>query len=226
MNIKFTPGNCYGLIGANGAGKSTFLKILSGDIESTSGSVLIPNGLRLSVLKQDHFEFDEFEVMQTVLKGHARLYEIMEQKEILYAKPDFSEEDGLLVAELEGEFTELNGWEAEAEAAMLLNGLGVAEELHYKKMQELDGSDKVKVLLAQALFGHPDILLMDEPTNHLDLEAITALNKGLIAFPGVVFLISRDHQLVQTVANRIIELSPDGTVYDHLTTYDEYLENK
>ena len=199
VNIKFTPGNCYGLIGANGAGKSTFLKILSGEIDSSSGSVSIPNNLRLSVLKQDHFEFDEFEVMQTVLKGHARLCEIMEQKEILYAKPDFTEEDGLLVSELEGEFAELNGWEAEAEAAMLLNGLGVAEELHYKKMQELDGSDKVKVLIAQALFGHPDILLLDEPTNHLDIASISWLEDFLADLDSTVIVVSHDRHFLNCV---------------------------
>ncbi len=161
VNIKFTPGNCYGLIGGNGSGKSTFLKILSGEIEANTGEVIIPSTMRLSVLKQDHFEFDEFTVIQTVLKGHSHLYAIMEEKDEIYGKPDLSEADGLRVAELEGEFAELNGWEAESEAATLLNGLGVIEELHDKKMQELNGSEKVKVLLAQALFGHPDILLMD-----------------------------------------------------------------
>lgn len=224
VNIKFTPGNCYGLIGANGAGKSTFLKILSGEIESTSGSVLIPNGLRLSVLKQDHFEFDEFEVMQTVLKGHARLCEIMEQKEILYAKPDFSEQDGLLVAELEGEFAELNGWEAEAEAAMLLNGLGVAEELHYKKMQELDGSDKVKVLLAQALFGHPDILLMDEPTNHLDIASIAWLEDFLADLDSTVIVVSHDRHFLNCICTHIADIDY-GKIKLYAGNYDFWMES-
>ena len=224
VNIKFTPGNCYGLIGANGAGKSTFLKILSQEIESTSGSVLIPNGLRLSVLKQDHSEFDEFEVMQTVLKGHARLCEIMEQKEILYAKPDFSEQDGLLVAELEGEFAELNGWEAEAEAAMLLNGLGVAEELHYKKMQELDGSDKVKVLLAQALFGHPDILLMDEPTNHLDIASIAWLEDFLADLDSTVIVVSHDRHFLNCICTHIADIDY-GKIKLYTGNYDFWMES-
>lgn len=224
VNIKFTPGNCYGLIGANGAGKSTFLKILSEEIDSTSGSVLIPNGLRLSVLKQDHSEFDEFEVMQTVLKGHTRLYEIMEQKEILYAKPDFSEEDGLQVAELEGEFSELNGWEAEAEAAMLLNGLGVAEELHYKKMQELDGSDKVKVLIAQALFGHPDILLMDEPTNHLDIASIAWLENFLADLDSTVIVVSHDRHFLNCICTHIADIDY-GKIKLYAGNYDFWMES-
>jgi ATPase subunit of ABC transporter with duplicated ATPase domains len=224
VNIKFTPGNCYGLIGANGAGKSTFLKILSGEIDSSSGSVSIPNNLRLSVLKQDHFEFDEFEVMQTVLKGHARLCEIMEQKEILYAKPDFTEEDGLLVSELEGEFAELNGWEAEAEAAMLLNGLGVAEELHYKKMQELDGSDKVKVLIAQALFGHPDILLLDEPTNHLDIASISWLEDFLADLDSTVIVVSHDRHFLNCVCTHIADIDY-GKIKLYAGNYDFWMES-
>ena len=173
VNIKFTEGNCYGLIGANGAGKSTFLKILSGEIEPTKGEVVITPGERLAVLKQNHYEFDEFQVLKTVIMGHNRLYAIMEEKDELYAKPDFSEADGIRVSELECEFAELNGWDAESEAARLLNGLGISEELQNQTMAELSGNDKVRVLLAQALFGNPDILLLDEPTNHLDIESIT-----------------------------------------------------
>ena len=224
VNIKFTPGNCYGLIGANGAGKSTLLKILSGEIDSTAGSVIIPNGLRLSVLKQDHFEFDEYEVMQTVLKGHARLYEIMEQKDALYAKPDFSEEDGLLAAELEGEFAECNGWEAEAEAATLLNGLGVAEELHYNKMQDLDGSDKVKVLLAQALFGHPDILLLDEPTNHLDIASIAWLEDFLADLDSTVLVVSHDRHFLNCVCTHIADIDY-GKIKLYTGNYDFWMES-
>ena len=182
VNIKFTEGNCYGLIGANGAGKSTFLKILSGQIEPSKGEIIITSGQRLSFLQQDHFKYDAFEVLSTVIMGNERLYEIMQEKDAIYAKEDFSEEDGIRASELEGEFATLNGWEAESDAATLLNGLGIETELHTKKMSELDGSQKVKVLLAQALFGNPDILLLDEPTNHLDLEAIRWLEEFLINF--------------------------------------------
>lgn len=224
VNIKFTPGNCYGLIGANGAGKSTFLKILSGEIESTSGQVIIPTGLRLSVLKQDHFEFDEFEVIQTVLKGHARLYEIMEEKDAIYAKADFSEEDGLRAAELEGEFAELNGWEAEAEAASLLNGLGITEELHYKKMQDLTGSEKVKVLLAQALFGHPDILLMDEPTNHLDIASIAWLEDFLADLDSTVIVVSHDRHFLNQVCTHIADIDY-GKIQLYVGNYDFWMES-
>ena len=172
VNIKFTEGNCYGLIGANGAGKSTFLKILNGQIEPTNGDIIITPGQRLSFLQQDHFKYDTFEVLETVIMGNKRLYEIMKEKEVIYAKEDFTEEDGIRASELEGDFAAMDGWESESNAASLLNGLGIDTELHYKKMSELNGSQKVKVLLAQALFGNPDILLLDEPTNHLDLEAI------------------------------------------------------
>ena len=172
VNIKFTEGNCYGLIGANGAGKSTFLKILSGQLEPTNGDIVITPGQRLSFLQQDHFKYDSYNVLDTVIMGNARLYEIMKEKEAIYAKEDFSDEDGIRASELEGEFAEMNGWEAESDAATLLNGLGIETELHYTQMADLTGSQKVKVLLAQALFGNPDILLLDEPTNHLDLPAI------------------------------------------------------
>ena len=175
VNIKFTEGNCYGLIGANGAGKSTFLKILSGQLESTNGEIVITPGQRLSFLQQDHFKYDEYPVLDTVIMGNARLYEIMKEKDAIYAKEDFTEEDGIKAGKLEEEFATLNGWEAESDAATLLNGLGIETDLHYKYLKELKGSEKVKVLLAQALFGNPDILLLDEPTNHLDLDAIASL---------------------------------------------------
>ncbi len=224
VNIKFTPGNCYGLIGANGAGKSTFLKLLAGEIETTKGNIIIPAGLRLSVLKQDHFEFDEFAVIQTVLKGHARLYEIMEEKDEIYAKADFSEADGLKVAELEGEFAELNGWEAESEAATLLNGLGVPEDLHDKKMQELDGSDKVKVLLAQALFGHPDILLLDEPTNHLDIASISWLEDFLSDLDSTVIVVSHDRHFLNHICTHIADIDY-GKIQLYVGNYDFWLES-
>jgi ATPase subunit of ABC transporter with duplicated ATPase domains len=224
VNIKFTPGNCYGLIGANGAGKSTFLKILAGEIEASKGNVIIPSGQRLSVLKQDHFEFDEFEVIQTVLKGHTRLYAIMEEKEAVYAKVDFSEADGLRAAELEGEFAELGGWESEAEAASLLNGLGVSEELHNKKMQELDGSDKVKVLLAQALFGHPDILLLDEPTNHLDIKSIDWVENFLCDLDSTVIVVSHDRHFLNSVCTHIADIDY-GKIQLYVGNYDFWMES-
>lgn len=206
VNIKFTPGNCYGLIGANGAGKSTFLKILSGEIEPSKGDVTISTGERLAVLKQDHFEFDEFEVLKTVMMGHQRLIEIMEEKEILYAKTDFTEEEGIRLSELEAEFAELNGWEAESDAATLLNGLNIGEEYHYKKMKDLDGNEKVRVLLAQALFGNPDILLMDEPTNHLDLASITWLENFLANFENTVIVVSHDRHFLNQVCTQIADI--------------------
>ena len=180
VNIKFTEGNCYGLIGANGAGKSTFLKILSGQLDTTSGSIVVTPGDRISFLEQDHFKYDEYEVLDAVIMGNRRLYDIMKEKEAIYAKPDFSDEDGIRASELEGEFAEMNGWEAESDAESLLNGLGIEEELHHRIMGTLDGPVKVKVLLAQALFGNPDILLLDEPTNHLYLDAIEWLEEFLI----------------------------------------------
>ncbi|MGE5372199.1 MAG: ABC-F family ATP-binding cassette domain-containing protein [Solirubrobacterales bacterium] len=224
VNLKFTPGNCYGLIGANGAGKSTFLQILSGELDAHAGNVSIPAGMRVSVLKQNHFEFDEFTVMQTVLKGHARLYEIMEKKEALYAKPDFSEEDGIRVSELEGEFAELNGWEAEAEAATLLNGLGVPESLHEKKMAELDGALKVKVLVAQALFGQPHILLMDEPTNHLDVASITWLEEFLCEVDSTVIVVSHDRHFLNQVCTHIADID-FGKIQLYAGNYDFWMES-
>ena len=192
VNIKFTEGNCYGVIGANGAGKSTFLRILSGELETTRGDIVITPGQRLSVLEQDHFKYDEYPVMDTVIMGNARLYEIMKEKDAIYAKEDFSDEDGIRASELEAEFAEMDGWEAESNAAMLLNGLGIGTEYHYSIMKDLDGSIKVKVLLARALFGNPDILLLDEPTNHLDLDAIAWLENFLIDFENTVIVVSHD----------------------------------
>ncbi len=206
VNIKFTEGNCYGLIGANGAGKSTFLKILSGDIEPNTGEVNITPGQRLAVLKQDHFAYDEEEVLRTVIMGHPRLIEIMNEKDALYAKEDFSDEDGIRASELEGEFADLNGWEAESEAATLLQGLGITEDLHYKLMKDLNGSEKVKVLLAQALFGHPDILLLDEPTNHLDIKSIAWLENFLMDFEGTVIVVSHDRHFLNKVCTNMADV--------------------
>lgn len=206
VNIKFTEGNCYGLIGANGAGKSTFLKILSGQIDSTNGEVIITPGQRLSFLQQDHFKYDEFPVLDTVIMGNQRLYDIMKEKDAIYAKEDFTDEDGIRASELEGEFAEMNGWEAESDAATLLNGLGIPTELHYTLMGDLKGSEKVKVLLAQALFGNPDILLLDEPTNHLDLNAIEWLEEFLINFENTVIVVSHDRYFLNKVCTHIADI--------------------
>lgn len=206
VNIKFVPGHCYGLIGANGAGKSTFLKILIGEIEPTSGEVIITPGERLSFLKQDHFQYDEYTVLDTVIMGNQRLYDIMKEKEAIYMKEDFTDEDGIRASELEGEFAEMNGWEAESDAATLLNGLGVDTEYHYSLMKDLTGSLKVKVLLAQALFGNPDILLLDEPTNHLDLDAIAWLEEFLINFDNTVIVVSHDRYFLNKVCTQIADI--------------------
>ncbi len=206
VNIKFTEGNCYGIIGANGAGKSTFLKILSGQLEPTNGDISITPGQRLSFLQQDHFKYDEFPVLDTVIMGNQRLYDIMKEKDAIYAKEDFSDEDGIRASELEGEFAEMNGWEAESDAATLLNGLGVGTELHYTMMKDLNGNEKVKVLLAQALFGNPDILLLDEPTNHLDLDAITWLEEFLINFDNTVIVVSHDRYFLNKVCTHIADI--------------------
>ena len=206
VNIEFTEGNCYGIIGANGAGKSTFLKILSGQLEPTNGSVVITPGQRLSVLEQDHFKYDDQVVLDTVMMGNARLFEIMKEKDAIYAKEDFTEEDGIRASELEGEFAMMNGWEAESDAASLLNGLGIETELHYKMMKDLEGNDKVKVLLARALFGNPDILLMDEPTNHLDLAAINWLEEFLINFENTVIVVSHDRYFLNKVCTHIADI--------------------
>ena len=206
VNIKFTEGNCYGLIGANGAGKSTFLKILSGEIEPSKGDVSITPGQRLSVLKQDHYQYDDYLVLDTVMMGNQRLYEIMQEKNEIYAKEDFTDEDGIRASELEAEFADMNGWEAESDAATLLNGLGISNELHYMKMADLNGSQKVKVLLAQALFGNPDILLLDEPTNHLDLDAIYWLEEFLINFDNTVIVVSHDRYFLNKVCTHIADI--------------------
>ncbi|WP_100408125.1 ABC-F family ATP-binding cassette domain-containing protein [Bacillus solitudinis] len=224
VNIKFTPGNCYGLIGANGAGKSTFLKILSGEIEPQAGDVHMKPGQRLAVLKQNHFEYEEHEVLNTVIMGHARLYEVMLEKDAIYMKEDFSDEDGIKAAELEGEFAELNGWEAESEASILLKGLGISEDVHTKKMGDLSGSEKVKVLLAQALFGDPDVLLLDEPTNHLDLKAINWLEEFLINFENTVIVVSHDRYFLNKVCTHIADLD-FGKIQIYVGNYDFWYES-
>ena len=206
VNIKFTEGNCYGLIGANGAGKSTFLKILSGVIEPSKGDIAITPGQRLSVLEQDHYKYDDYQVLDTVILGNKRLYEIMKEKDAIYAKEEFTDEDGVRASELEGEFADLNGWEAESDAATLLNGLGIETDLHYAYMRELDGGQKVKVLLAKALFGNPDILLLDEPTNHLDLDAIAWLEEFLINFNNTVIVVSHDRYFLNKVCTHIADI--------------------
>ena len=206
VNIKFTEGNCYGLIGANGAGKSTFLKILSGVIEPSKGDIAITPGQRLSVLEQDHYKYDDYQVLDTVILGNKRFYEIMKEKDAIYAKEDFTDEDGVRASELEGEFADLNGWEAESDAATLLNGLGIDTDLHYAYMRELDGGQKVKVLLAKALFGNPDILLLDEPTNHLDLDAIAWLEEFLINFNNTVIVVSHDRYFLNKVCTHIADI--------------------
>ena len=206
VNIKFTEGNCYGLIGANGAGKSTFLKILSGELEPTKGEIIITPGQRISILEQDHFKYDEYSVLDTVIMGNARLYEIMKEKEAIYAKEDFSDEDGIRASELEAEFAGMNGWEAESDAATLLNGLGIDTEYHYKYMNELEAALKVKVLLAKALFGNPDILLLDEPTNHLDLDAIRWLEEFLINFDNTVIVVSHDRYFLNKVCTHTADI--------------------
>ena len=224
VNIKFTEGNCYGLIGANGAGKSTFLKILSGELDTTNGDIVITPGQRLSVLEQNHFKYDEYPVLDTVIMGNQRLYDIMKEKEAIYAKPDFSDEDGLRASELEGEFAEMNGWEAESDAAQLLNGLGIDTELHYSIMKDLSGSEKVKVLLARALFGNPDILLLDEPTNHLDLAAIEWLEEFLINFNNTVIVVSHDRYFLNKVCTHTADIDY-GKIQLYAGNYDFWYES-
>ena len=224
VNIKFTEGNCYGLIGANGAGKSTFLKILSGQLETTSGDITITPGQRLSFLQQDHFKYDAYPVLDTVIMGNKRLYEIMKEKEAIYAKEDFSDEDGIRASELEGEFAEMNGWEAESDAAQLLNGLGIETEIHYAIMGDLTGSQKVKVLLAQALFGNPDILLLDEPTNHLDLNAIEWLEEFLINFENTVIVVSHDRYFLNKVCTHTADIDY-GKIQLYAGNYDFWYES-
>lgn len=224
VNIKFTEGNCYGLIGANGAGKSTFLKILAGQLDTTAGTVNITPGQRMSVLEQDHFKYDDYTVLDTVIMGNQHLYDIMKEKDALYAKPDFSDEDGIRASELEGEFAEMNGWEAESDAATLLNGLGVDTALHYNLMKDLTGSEKVKVLLARALFGNPDILLMDEPTNHLDLDAIAWLEEFLINFNNTVIVVSHDRYFLNKVCTQIADIDY-GKIQLYAGNYDFWYES-
>jgi ATPase subunit of ABC transporter with duplicated ATPase domains len=224
VNCKFTEGNCYGVIGANGAGKSTFLKILSGKLEPTSGEVVITDGQRMSVLEQDHFKYDAFTVLDTVIMGNQRLYDIMKEKDAIYNKPDFSDEDGIKAAELEEEFAEMDGWNAESDAESLLNGLGIETEDHHKLMKELDGAKKVKVLLAKALFGNPDILLLDEPTNHLDLDAIGWLEEFLINFENTVIVVSHDRYFLNKVCTNIADLDY-GKIQLYAGNYDFWYES-
>ena len=224
VNIKFTEGNCYGLIGANGAGKSTFLKILSGVLETTNGDVSITPGQRLSVLEQDHFKYDAYSVMDTVIMGNERLYQIMKEKDAIYAKEDFSDEDGIRASELEAEFAEMDGWDAESNAATLLNGLGVGTELHYSQMADLNGNEKVKVLLAKALFGNPDILLLDEPTNHLDLDAIAWLEEFLINFENTVIVVSHDRYFLNKVCTHTADIDY-GKIQLYAGNYDFWYES-
>lgn len=224
VNIKFTEGNCYGLIGANGAGKSTFLKILSGKLETTKGDIAVTPGQRLSVLEQDHFKYDEYPVMDVVIMGNARLYEIMKEKDAIYAKEDFTDEDGIRASELEGEFAEMDGWEAESNAAQLLNGLGIDTDIHYSLMKDLTGSEKVKVLLAKALFGNPDILLLDEPTNHLDLDAIAWLEEFLINFDNTVIVVSHDRYFLNKVCTQIADIDY-GKIQLYAGNYDFWYES-
>ena len=224
VNIKFTEGNCYGVIGANGAGKSTFLKILSGSLETTSGTVTMTPGSRLSVLEQDHFKYDDQVVLDTVIQGNQRLYEVGKEKDALYAKADFSDEDGIRASELEAEFAEMNGWEAESDAESLLNGLGIPTELHHSLMSELNGNQKVKVLLARALFGNPDILLLDEPTNHLDLDAIGWLEEFLINFNNTVIVVSHDRYFLNKVCTHIADIDY-GKIQLYAGNYDFWYES-
>lgn len=224
VNIKFTPGNCYGLIGANGAGKSTLLRILNGEIDPSAGEVIVTKGERIAVLKQNHYEFDEFETLKVVIMGHARLYAIMEEKDALYAKADFSDADGLRASELECEFAELNGWDAETEASRLLNGLGIKEELHTKKMKDLEAVEKFKVLLARALFGNPDILLLDEPTNNLDVEAIAWVEDFLYNFDNTVIVVSHDRHFLNKVCTHIADID-FGNIQLYVGNYDFWLES-
>ncbi|MBQ1972019.1 MAG: ATP-binding cassette domain-containing protein, partial [Treponema sp.] len=219
VNLKFTPGNCYGIIGANGAGKSTFLKVLSGDLEHDSGTISMTPGERMAVLKQDHFAYDEYSVKDTVMMGYPKLYEVSKAREAIYEKEDFSEEDGIKASELEGEFSELGGWEAENQIEQMLSGLGLEEEYHDRMMSELDESQKVRVLLAQAIFGNPDILLLDEPTNGLDIESITWLENFLMEFPNTVIVVSHDRHFLNTVCTYICDIDY-GKITQFTGNYD------
>lgn len=224
VNIKFTPGNCYGLIGANGAGKSTFLKVLSGDLQPSTGSVTMGPDERMAVLKQNHYDYEDYTVLETVIMGHKRLYEVLKEKDAIYMKEDFTDEDGIRAAELEGEFAELNGWEAEPEAAVLLQGLNIPEELHHQQMSELTGGQKVKVLLAQTLFGKPDVLLLDEPTNGLDIQSINWLEEFLINFENTVIVVSHDRHFLNKVCTHMADLD-FGKIKLYVGNYDFWLES-
>lgn len=224
VDLKFTPGNCYGIIGANGAGKSTFLRILSGALEPTTGTVSVKKDVRMSVLKQDHFEYDEFTVLDTVIMGNKRLYDIMKEKDAIYMKEDFSDEDGIKAAELEGEFAEMDGWEAESDVSKLIQGLGLAESILYSQMESLTGKEKVKVLLAQALFGNPGIILLDEPTNHLDVVAINWLEDFLMDYPGTVIVVSHDRHFLNTVCTNIVDVDY-GKIKMYVGNYEFWYES-
>ena len=224
VDLKFTPGNCYGIIGANGAGKSTFLRILSGDLEPTSGEVFIPKELRMSILKQDHFQYDAYTVLDTVIMGNKRLYEVWKEKDALYAKEDFTDEDGIRAAELEGEYAEMGGWESESDASRLLQGLGLPESILYEQMSAITDSEKVKVLLAQALFGTPDIILLDEPTNQLDLEAIEWLEEFIIEYPGTVLVVSHDRHFLNNVCTHIVDID-FGQIKMYVGNYEFWYES-
>ena len=224
VNLKFTPSNCYGVIGANGAGKSTFLRLLSGDLDASKGGIEIPPKARVSVLKQDHFQFDDFSAMDTVIMGNKKLYDIMKEKDALYLKPDFSEEDGNRVGELEAEFAEMGGWDAESDSAKLLNGLGIPDSLHYELMSQLNGSVKVKVLLAQTLFGNPDILLLDEPTNHMDEKSVIWLEDFLLDYGGTVVVVSHDRHFLNTVCTHIVDVDY-GKITMWVGNYDFWYES-
>ena len=224
VNIKFTPGNCYGIIGANGAGKSTFLRILSGNLEPSSGDVIMPKELRMSVLKQDHYAFDDYSVLDTIIMGNQHLYDIMKEKDAIYAKEDFSDEDGIRAGELEGEFADLGGWEAESDASRLVQGLGMDASIIDAKMGGLTGNEKVKVLLAQALFGKPDIILLDEPTNNLDIQAVVWLEEFLMDYPGTVIVVSHDRYFLNNVCTHIVDID-FGKIKLYVGNYDFWYES-
>nr|WP_202620419.1 ATP-binding cassette domain-containing protein [Emergencia sp. 1XD21-10] len=224
VDLKFTPGNCYGIIGANGAGKSTFLRILSGDLEPTTGHVSVKPGIRMSVLKQDHFAYDAYTVLDTVIMGNARLYEVMQEKDAIYMKEDFSDEDGIKAAELEAEFAEMDGWEAESDVSRLLQGLGLSNDILYSQMSALSGKEKVKVLLAQALFGNPGIILLDEPTNHLDVKAINWLEDFLMDYDGTVIVVSHDRHFLNTVCTNIVDVDY-GKIKMYVGNYEFWYES-
>ena len=224
VDLKFTPGNCYGIIGANGAGKSTFLRILSGDLDPTTGDVSLKPGVRMSVLKQDHFAFDEFTVLDTVIMGNRRLYDVMKEKDAIYMKEDFNDEDGMRAAELESEFAEMNGWEAESDVSRLIQGLGLSADILYAQMASLTAKEKVKVLLAQALFGNPGIILLDEPTNHLDVKAIAWLEDFLMEYPGTVLVVSHDRHFLNTVCTNIVDVDY-GKIKMYVGNYEFWYES-